>query len=287
MIISIEQAPKIDLGPYFYLFMERVIDENIVVFQSAFWQLNSTCALDSGTTFVWDPAYTPTEMEAIYRRSNRDQGAHRYLIYTHGDFDHIVAGTLFDQFIRVGSQEMEAKKNKTASCNQIAAVDQEFYISRPDPVQFPRLELKIKADLPFKIRLGDTDVCFFKAGGHTIDGIFTVIPALGLWVAGDYLSDIEFPFIEDDIQAYFNTLDTAKAILKEFEIKTMVPGHGSIAKDRADILARINQSFQYLESLLTKKDIKDWRESWGYSPFGAFLDKMHLKNIEHVRAQHV
>ncbi len=262
--------------------------QNLAVYQSAFWQLNSVCLYHHTTSLVWDPAYTPSEMNAIWADANKNIYAEKSLIFTHGDFDHIVGYPPFEGFTMIGSDLMNSRKDKEAVCSQVQAIDQEFYINRDPSVQFPVLDCIIKPvedGLPFK--LGSLDILFYKSAGHTSDGIFTIVPEFGLWVAGDYLSDIEFPFVEGDLASYYETLDRCNKILINHSIAFMVPGHGSIADNTTEIKERIDRSLRYLDSL--KKDglIQDWRASWGPSPFGHFLDKMHLKNIAHVRAQNL
>ena len=258
--------------------------DHIKVFQSAYWQLNSIVCNYLGTTIVWDPAYTDREINDIYLEARKTFSDEKYLIYTHGDFDHILGDAHFEGFQKLGSMNMAQKTNKAKVIEQINTTDDEYYLDRLHSIQFPILDQVIEENI--SLMLGSVETYFYKAGGHTSDGMFTIIPSIGLWVAGDYLSDIEFPFIEDNIDEYYKTLDTADRILNSFDIKFMVPGHGNPTNSTSQIKSRIDQSLRYLDSF-TKPNIDDWRKSWGYSPFEKSLDKMHLKNIKHVRSQSI
>lgn len=254
------------------------------VFQSRWWQLNSVLCNHRLTTLIWDPAYDQIELDNLSEQASKFESDSRFIIYTHGDYDHIAGGPDFQGYKQVGSVGLEVRKDKNRVVQQIENLDHEFYIKRKAAVTFPTLDIKISTASPCQLRLGNLEACFYHAGGHTQDGLFTIIPELGLWVAGDYLSDIEFPFVEDKLEEYFVTLDTARQILQDHEVKVMVPGHGNPAFTREDVQARIDASERYLNSL-TQANIPDWRTSWGPSPFHLFLDTMHQKNSKHAGSQ--
>ncbi|MEO5583642.1 MAG: MBL fold metallo-hydrolase [Saprospiraceae bacterium] len=265
----------------------KKISDRINLFQSAFWQLNSTVCHHAETTIVWDPAYSEPEIQAIHDDAFRSKESNRFLIFTHGDFDHIVGSPQFTDFKKVGSFRLSERADQSRILEQIQVTDHEFYLDRVHQIEFPVLDFPLKLIDPLSIRMGNIEMFFHKAGGHTPDGLFTVIPALQLLVAGDYLSDIEFPFIEDNIEDYYKTLEGAEAILKQYDIKFMVPGHGQPADSKKQIYLRIDQSKRYLDSFHNIEEVPDWTETWGESPFKRYLDKAHQKNISYVRSQRI
>lgn len=265
--------------------MNSILNSEIQIFQSHWWQLNSIVCCKNSTSLIWDPAYDQQELNFIIKASSKLNSTHHFLLFTHGDYDHIVGESCFPGYLKVGSERMEEKKNKKEVLKQVEETDHEFYVVRDKPLLFPDLDLKISSDHPSIKTLGGLEVHFYPAGGHTSDGLFTIIPELGLWVAGDYLSDIEFPFVEDRIDNYYHTLSMARTILDKYQIDYMIPGHGHPAISKKEIDSRIQCSENYLISLTSDDPVPDWKDSWGYSPFHRFLDKMHSKNINHVRSQ--
>lgn len=256
------------------------------IFQSRFWQLNSIVYYENRTALCWDPAYTPMEIEQVGAALAHFRPTDQFILYTHGDYDHIAGDFLFNGALRVGSVKMENKPDKVEELQQIVSVDHEFYILRDKPLLFPTLDILISDSGPSRHRLGNVDVHFYPAPGHTPDGLFSIIPSQGLWISGDYLSDIEFPFVTD-LKAYTETLDTASHILEAYPIQTLVPGHGNAAFSSSGIRDRIERSKSYLKSLEGPDPVMPWQESWGLSPFSTFLDKMHEKNIQQVRSQRI
>lgn len=263
------------------------ISDQITVFQSALWQLNSCLCHDGDTQVLWDPAYSDKEIDEIYSSLYRSNAKEHYLIYTHGDYDHIAGDAQFPQFQKIGSKHMALRPEKDQILSQIHQVDHEFYIDRLHTLQYPSLDMTVDLSKPVHKRLGNIDAIFLEARGHTADGMITVIPELKIIVAGDYLSDIEFPFIEDSLEEYYKTLDRLTDMMNTFDLEFMVPGHGNVALTRTEIEDRIYRSKNYLVSLMSGDDIPDWRKSWGESPFGLYLDKVHQKNIAYVRAQNI
>lgn len=262
--------------------MHTQVSNSITVFQSALWQLNSIHIHYLDTTIVFDPAYLPGEIQAINEKAINALWTKRILAYTHGDFDHIVGSHWFEDFQQVGSLAMAKREGLSQILSQIETFDQENYIKRPYPISYPDLDQLLDVKDSQSIKLGSVEVIVFKAGGHTTDGLFYIIPELKVWIAGDYLSDIEFPFIEDSVKEYYDTLERAKNIVNEYDIDFLIPGHGSVAFTKSEITYRIKSSLNYLDSL-DSIAVPDWRVSWGQSSFGNFLDKMHLKNITLVK----
>ena len=77
-----------------------------------------------------------------------------------------------------------------------------------------------------------------------------IIPEKNLWVAGDYLSNIEIPLIDDNFESYTTTLKKAMEIFTEFsDVHILIQGHGDITKERAEIQQRIENDTSYLKML--------------------------------------
>src|SRR5690606_28513796 len=77
----------------------------------------------------------------------------------------------------------------------------------------------------------------------------TVVEPGGLMIAGDYLSDVEFPFIEDSSEEYLRTLDKAERMIEKHSVQLLVPGHGRATEDRGEMWRRLEASRQYIVGL--------------------------------------
>ncbi|MFP3471172.1 hypothetical protein R0J90_14115, partial [Micrococcus sp. SIMBA_144] len=90
--------------------------------------------------------------------------------------------------------------------------------------------------------LGSLTLTFYKAPGHTHDGLFTIVEPLGIFLSGDYLSDVEFPFIFSSYRDYKKTLEKTESILRDHTVHVHVPGHGTVTEDHAEVARRIEES---------------------------------------------
>jgi hydroxyacylglutathione hydrolase len=87
--------------------------------------------------------------------------------------------------------------------------------------------------------------------------------ASGVLVAGDYLSDVELPALNDggSLEAYRATLARLAPVVERAE--TVVPGHGSpLARDAA--LRVLDEDVEYLDELQAGKErprLPDGRDS--------------------------
>ncbi|MCL6570881.1 MAG: MBL fold metallo-hydrolase [Bacillus sp. (in: Bacteria)] len=265
-------------------------NEYMTVFQSALYQ--TTCAVVDAQDFVLvvDPNWLPHEIEEIRQHVARIQGVKElYLLFTHGDFDHVLGYHAFPGAKVIGSKGFQDHPNKEQKVEMIQQFDNEYYIHRTYPIAFPELDIVIKEDGQ-QLVLGDTTITFYLSPGHTHDGLFTVIEPLGVWIACDYLSDFELPFISHSTKAYEETLRKAKRILETQAISVLVPGHGQPTSSQLEIKRRIQLSQEYLDRLITAVMNEDSETMTTLEKEMAFpsdfTKQCHLENIVITRQEY-
>ena len=250
-------------------------NEHLTVFQSVLYQ--TTCAVirSEKAVILIDPNWLPQEIEAIQAYVAHIIGDRQlYIIFTHSDFDHIIAAGAFPNSIKIASKAFAEQPNKAAILEEIQQFDAQYYVERSYPIIYPTIDLIIDEDAQ-QLILGDITCTFYLAPGHTDDGIFIVIDSLKLMLAGDYLSDVEFPFLTD-FQAYLTTLQKAQMIVEQYEIQLLVPGHGKTTASSAEIMERIKESRRYLQQLEQGIDQEPYLKA--RYPFYLSLKAMHELN---------
>ena len=220
--------------------------DQLTVFQSALFQTNSAVIEGDGFVLIVDPTWLPQEVEEVARhvrsaRARRDL----YLLFTHSDFDHILGYGAFPEATTIASQTFADNPNKERSVQAIRAWDGEYYVKRPYDIRYPDTDIVAARDGQ-ELVLGGTRLTFYGAPGHNPDGLFTVIEPHGILLAGDYLSDIEFPYIYQSSTAYEKTLGKLDGILERHSIRVLVPGHGQVAPDQGQMRERQRRSFEYI-----------------------------------------
>ncbi|MEI3605340.1 MBL fold metallo-hydrolase [Pseudogracilibacillus sp. SE30717A] len=225
-------------------------NDNITVFQSSLFMTTSAIIQTNDVLIMTDPNWLPNEIEEIKKYITKNIGNKQlYIIYTHSDFDHIIGSGAFPEAKIIATEQFDNHPNKDEIIHQIHMFDKKYYLNRNYKPVYPAVDIVITIDGQ-KLTLGSLTITFYLAPGHTNDSLFAVIEPYGIFLSGDYLSDVEFPFIFGSYKDYVSTINKAENILHNHHIKTHIPGHGSITQSQKEIKNRINSSKDYLNKLL-------------------------------------
>lgn len=259
---------------------------SLTLFQSGLYQTNSVLFHKSNTALLVDPNWLPNEVQFIrdyLTAHHADQSL--YLLFTHSDYDHILGYGLFPEAKVIASQAFQENIRKSEILEEIRDFDQKHYLQRDYALSYPEVDFCISTDGE-RLILDDFSLSFYQAPGHTADGLFTIIEEEGVFLAGDYLSDLEFPFVYYSSSDYLQTLDKTDLILQKHPIHLLIPGHGAIVKnDYNEILSRKNRDQAYLTELISSIQngidfpLADWLKRF---PFPQGLKDEHKKNQQHI-----
>jgi hydroxyacylglutathione hydrolase len=264
--------------------MNKIIyrDPNVTIFQSALFQTNSTVIVTDDVVMVVDPAWLPDEVAAIRQFVDSVRGSRSlFLVFTHSDYDHILGYRAFEPDKVFMSKAMADNPNKELVIEQVLDFDDKFYIQRPYPIEYPEGNFFVFRD-GVQFRHGQTKMTFYLAPGHTPDGIMLVVWQLGLCIAGDYLSNVEFPFIGQSSVAYVETLEKLPMIHDRNWFTRLIPGHGDPALSINDWLNRRTESLAYIyalrESIATGVPFDDG-SLWSRYRYPRLQQKYHAENV--------
>lgn len=263
-------------------------DRHTTVFESALFRTTSAVIRTDDLVLVVDPTWLPGEIRRIRHYVEDIRGPRPvYLLFTHSDYDHIIAFGAFPEATVIASQALAASPDKDKQLAAIRKFDQEYYVRRDYPLTYPEVDIAIGADDEF-LTVGDTRLSFWPAPGHNADGIFTLVEPLGIWIAGDYLSNEEFPFIYHDSRDYLATLDRAERIITGRRPSLLVPGHGDCTSDTAEMRQRVKDSRQYIKQLqdaVVKEKKFPLPELWERYDFRLGQEGFHQANLELVKGE--
>jgi len=268
--------------------MIKYQDKQVTVFESALFRTTSTVVLTDDLILVVDPNWLPKEVEEIKdfvfsNKANRPL----YLLFTHSDYDHIIGYKAFPEAKIIVSKAFQNNPKKQESLEEILNFDDEYYISRNYKIAYPEGDIIIEKDGQ-KLKIGNTVLSFYLSSGHNPDGIFIIVEPLSIWIAGDYLSNEEFPYIYFSSYAYEETLGKVGAILENHDIKMLIPGHGDITFDTNEILKRRNENMKYISDLrksLEGGDKFDLERLWKKYRFPRVMTRFHEGNIELMKKE--
>ncbi|BFH64751.1 MBL fold metallo-hydrolase [Paenibacillus azoreducens] len=271
--------------------MIQFSNDKITIFQSVLYQTTSTVIELDDLILVVDPNWLPSEIEEIKAHVDAVRGDKAcYLLFTHGDYDHIIGYKAFPDAKTIGSAALASHPQKEHKLQLIRGFDARYYVKRDYPVEFPELDIVIEEDGQ-QITIGSTTLTFYLAPGHTPDGLFTVIDSAHVFVAGDYLSDFELPFIFHSARAYEETIRKAGQILQNHPVELLVPGHGQYTASREEMERRVNMAQSHLERLKQavitgdEQSLERLRLEHGFA--SESTDQCHQENISILQKEYL
>jgi glyoxylase-like metal-dependent hydrolase (beta-lactamase superfamily II) len=205
-------------------------------------------AAQTAETFVIDSPVLPDELDALPALIEQARfPAPSGLLATHGDWDHLLGRLAFPS-IALGCGEATAERLQSRpgdAQRELRVFDEELMIERSRPLALGTLQA---LPVPGRCAIGDRELEIHPATGHTADGIAILIGWAGVLVAGDYLSPLELPTLNEggDPAAYSETLERLRGLSGRAD--HVVPGHGPVL-DCPRALELLEEDLAYLRAL--------------------------------------
>jgi glyoxylase-like metal-dependent hydrolase (beta-lactamase superfamily II) len=221
------------------------VSPDALVVTSGFWQTNAIALRSGDEAMLVDSPYLPEELEALPGVLAGSGFEPDGLIATHADFDHVL-GRLAYPGMTLGLAESSVERLHRApgeAQRALRTYDAEFYVARAAPLSLGQVQA---LPVPGHVEIGDRELELHPAEGHTVDGMALFDRAQGLLIVGDYLSDVEIPWIHGSLADYRATLARLAPLVEQAE--TVVPGHGS-PHDRDTTLRLLDEDVDYLDAL--------------------------------------
>jgi len=263
-------------------------NSEITVFESALFRTTTTLITASSYVLLVDPNWLPIELEFIENYINSYHlEKDKYLLFTHSDYDHIIGYGKFKHYKTIASQNFVNNRDKETTLQQIRAFDDEYYIKRGYVIEYPRIDFPIAGESE-ELQLGQDEYLFYQATGHNKDGLLAYNTSKHLLIAGDYLSNIEFPYIYDSWKNYLKTLDTFEGLINQLPIKILVTGHGDMTASLVEMKTRLKDSRTYISDCITaiqnKKipELSRWISRYDF-PIG--MNTFHKNNLKLIEKE--
>jgi glyoxylase-like metal-dependent hydrolase (beta-lactamase superfamily II) len=223
------------------------VSPDALVVTSGFWQTNAVALRAGEEAMLIDSPYLPGELDALPSLLAGAGFEPDGLLATHADFDHLL-GRLAFPGMTLGLCESSVERlhrEPGAAQRVLRHYDAKFYVTRPAPLALGQVQ---GLPVPGSIEIGDRELELHVAEGHTPDGMAIFDRALGLLVVGDYVSDVEIPWISEggSLVDYRATLARLAPLVEQ--ASSIVPGHGAV-HTRETALRLIDEDVDYLDAL--------------------------------------
>lgn len=223
------------------------VHPDAIVVTSRIWQTNAIALRSGGEALLVDSPYFPDELEALPALLREAGFTPNALFATHADYDHVLARYAFPELtLGVGEPTMlRIRTEPGAVQRELRDEDARNYVVRPGPLTLGNLQ---SLPVPGYVELGEHEMELHPADGHTSDGTALLVEFAGLLLPGDYLSNLEIPWISPggSLQDYRATLARLAPLVERAE--TVVPGHGG-PNTREAALRILDEDAEYLDAL--------------------------------------
>jgi glyoxylase-like metal-dependent hydrolase (beta-lactamase superfamily II) len=223
------------------------VSPDALVVTSGFWQTNAVALRSGGEAVLIDSPYLPDELDALPSVLAGAGFEPDGLLATHADFDHLL-GRLAFPGMTLGLCESSVERlhrEPGAAQRDLRDYDARFYVIRPAPLALGQVQ---GLPAPGSVEIGDSELELHPAEGHTPDGMAVFARAQEVLVVGDYLSDVEIPWISEggSLADYRATLARLAPLVEQ--AATVVPGHGAV-HPRDSALRLLDEDAGYLDAL--------------------------------------
>jgi hydroxyacylglutathione hydrolase len=263
-------------------------NSELVIFESALFRTTTTLLFAADYVLLVDPNWLPIEIDFIDALiKKRAANKKKYLLFTHSDYDHIIGYGKFKDFETIASLNFVNNADSESILKQINDFDDENYIKRDYEICYPNIKTAIEHDA-HTLKLGSDEYAFYQARGHNKDGLISFNKSKGVLIVGDYLSNIEFPYIYDSSKAYKKTLEKLETLINTETVNVLIPGHGDVCYDKSEMQQRINESFDYLQDL--ENSVKtgkgfDFEKLMSHYQFPVIMRKFHEANVALIKSE--
>lgn len=221
----------------------------LTLYESALFRTVTTLLEGDDSLLLVDPNWLPQEVEFIAEEVRRLSRSRKlYLLFTHSDYDHIIGYGRFPDAETIASAAFTDNPDKEKILTQIREFDDAYYLRRTYDIVYPTIRHVIAVE-GTELSLGSETAVFYQAPGHNPDGLLTFLPERGVLIVGDYLSNIEFPYLYHSVADYRATLDRLEQLIHSGGVRLLITGHGDATDDLGEMTRRLADSRDYLDAL--------------------------------------
>ena len=225
------------------------VADGVLVATSAIDVTTSTLLLRGDETLLVDPAWRPSELEALADLLDERGLGVTAGFSTHAHHDHLLWHPRFGDVPRWASP-----RTAELVVTERAGLLEQMGPGWPD--ELLALFAQVTAVGGPRLPEAWAEVELVVHNGHAPGHTALWLPERGVLLAGDMLSDVELPlpFWPDDLPAYLGGLEALAPYVARAAV--LVPGHGH---PTSNPMSRLDADRRYLDDVLTRGDSADER----------------------------
>ncbi|MFC3452482.1 MBL fold metallo-hydrolase [Amycolatopsis speibonae] len=256
------------------------VAEGVLVHQSELLQNNTVVAQGEGGVLLIDPGLTNGEMACLANDLRKLGQPVTAGFSTHPDWDHVLWHTELGEAPRYGTARCAARMRDLRSnpdWKSRAAEGLPPEIAGEVPLDLFGLITGLPPETA-RIPWDGPEVSLIEHPAHSPGHAALVIEGRGVLVAGDMLSDVFIPMLDDlngtndPIEEYLVGLRLLEEVADDVDV--VVPGHGSVGRGD-QVSARIEVDRAYVHALRDGDDFDDPRIGSSAKPGWEWVSDIH------------
>jgi hydroxyacylglutathione hydrolase len=184
---------------------------------SALFQTTTLEVVRDSARLLVDPGVAPWEIGEVAGDGDAD------VLITHADWDHVLGIGILESARITASRAAAERLRAPGAGEEIERQAAEYYVPC-EHLELLRVDRAVEP--PAEIQIGPWSAVCRATPGHTSDGMAISIPEEGLLVVGDYLSELEIPFVNSSAPDYERTLELLVQVIEDERPEHVVVGHG-------------------------------------------------------------
>lgn len=257
--------------------------KELIIFESALFRTTTSLIIGEQYILLVDPNWLPIELDFIAQTIQTiGKDKEKYLLFTHSDYDHIIGYGQFKHYKTIASSNFVHNTTQDTILKEIEKFDDAYYVSRNYKIEYPNIDKTIVGN-GNKLQIGLDEYYFYQAQGHNQDGLISFNKTKEILIVGDYLSNIEFPYIYYSLAKYKETLSSLAELITNNSIQFLISGHGDFTSQKQEMKKRIEESSRYLNDLeqaILNKESFNTKLLYARYQFPIIMDKFHQNNIK-------
>lgn len=230
----------------------------VLVRQSRVIWMNSALLLHPEHAVLVDPGVLPSELDDLADAVRRAGPKTVSIVFTHSHWDHVLGRPWWPQAGTVGHAWLGAELLRDAGAILAEASAHATRFGETWSRGFQPFEPDLVVNDGYVLSrdervtvLGPWRLMLREARGHCDSQITIDLEDRRLLFAADLLSDLEIPWLDRNPAYYRHTLMRIAMRTDFGRIDTLVPGHGSIARNNEEVRARVRRDLHYLDTMET------------------------------------
>jgi len=227
----------------------REVADGVLVATSRRYATTSTVVVSGDQAVLVDPAWDPDELAALADAADKLGLSIAAGLSTHAHHDHLLWHPRFGEVPRWASRQ--TVRLATEHRDELLAA-----LGPGWPAELAEVFGRVSVAEPDPFGNSDDPIVLVVHDGHAPGHSAIWLPARGVLLAGDMLSDLELPLPHDpdDLHAYLAGLEALAPYVARASV--LVPGHGTPTTDPA---GRLDTDRCYLDALIAGIDPADFR----------------------------